>query len=103
MAVDVLLQEGVGKILEVINYPFDTPNHRLCPEWRDPDFPLLAYIDPYGDTVFNPLQMEPFLAEWRCLYPKAETLSEQKFLQDVERLALRCQNEIDLYLKFFGD
>ncbi len=103
MAVDVLLQEGVGRILESVGYSMDAPNHRLYPEWRDPDFPLLAYIDPYGDTVFNSLQMEPFLAEWKRLSPKAKTPGEQKFLQDVERLALRCQNEIGLNLKFLGD
>ena len=30
----------------------------------DCDFKLLRYIDPYGDTVFNRIQMEDFLTDW---------------------------------------
>ena len=37
---------------------------RLLPEPGSPDYPMLGSIDPYGDTVFNILQMDWFLAEF---------------------------------------
>jgi hypothetical protein len=30
--------------------------------------PMLASIDRYGDTVFNRLQMDRFLSEWKTLW-----------------------------------
>ena len=103
MAVDVLLQTENGLHLDSASYPKDAEENRLYPEFRDKAFPLLGYIDLYGDTVFNSLQMEPFLEEWRRLCLKANTLGEVKFVVKVEELALRCQNEVHLYIKFWGD
>ena len=38
--------------------------HGVVPLYEESNFPLLRCIDPYGQTIFNHLQMEPFLAEW---------------------------------------
>lgn len=35
----------------------------MLPLGRYPDFPLLAYVDPYGDTCFNRQQARALLAE----------------------------------------
>jgi hypothetical protein len=37
----------------------------------DEDSRLVRYIDPYGDTYFNRLQMADFLADWDERYPSA--------------------------------
>jgi len=103
MAIDVLLQNERGETLDAVGYPLDSPGERLYPDFEDPAFPLLGLLDLYEDTVFSTPQMEPFLTEWQRLYAKAQTAGEQEFLRRVERLALRCQNDVHLYLKFFGD
>ena len=103
MAVDVLLQTENGLTLESASYPLDTVENQLYPEFKDAAYPLLGYIDLYGDTIFNSLQMEPFLEEWRRLSERANALSERDFVEKVERLALRCQSEVHLYIKFYGD
>lgn len=103
MAVDVVLETENGVMLDMVAYPIGTAVKRLYPDFKDADFPLLGYIDLYGDTVFNTLQMEPFLEEWRRLTERACTVAENEFVRQVKELALRCQNETHLYLKFLGD
>lgn len=66
-------------------------------------FPLLSYIDEYGNTIFNSLQMEPFLEEWGRVQAKASTPEEKEIADQVLRLAERCRDGIHLYLRFSGD
>ena len=76
---------------------------RLLPSGDDSSYHYLRFIDWYGDTVFNQLQMEPFLEEWEKLERVASTTEDQAFLARVAQLARRCQQEQHLYLKFLGD
>ena len=64
---------------------------------------MLASIDPYGDTIFNRLQMERFLSEWVDVAAKPRTSEERTLVQEIEKLAHRCQDEVHVYLKFIGD
>jgi len=64
---------------------------------------LLKYIDLYGDTTFNQLQMADFLDEWSRLYSLATSDAERKMLRAVENLGRKCASEAHLYLKFYGD
>ncbi len=65
----------------------------------DTDFLLLHYIDPYGDTVFNRVQMDDFLTDWNRLRPEGKR--EQWAM--VRDMAVRCRDEAHLYLRFIGD
>lgn len=65
--------------------------------------PLLNLIDPYGDTYWNGLQAPAFLMEWQRLREVADGPLEQRFVDDVERLATRCRDGTHTYLKFVGD
>lgn len=67
------------------------------------DFICLRYIDPWGDTVFNTLQMKPFLAELERLMAHTKSEWELSVLQSILQLARKCDTEIGLYLKFYGD
>src|SRR3989442_12391076 len=75
----------------------------LLPSVEDSSSHYLPFIDSYGDTVFNQLQMKPFLDEWTRLKKPAETAEERALIEQVTALALRCQDEPHLYLKFYGD
>ena len=66
-------------------------------------FPMLASIDRYGDTVFNRLQMDHFLAEWRTLFSRAVTPEETALLKAVQDLAEKSIRDVHLYLVFIGD
>ncbi len=75
----------------------------------------LAYLDEYGDTVFNYLQMEPFIREWSGLHKALDEWCEKRpyrgptekyreFFRAVLDMARICrQGEEGLYLRFVGD
>ena len=75
----------------------------LLPSFYDTSYQCLRFIDPYGHTVFNRLQMEVFLAEWERITDLAQTPDEMEILSRIEKLARRCQKEPHFYLKFYGD
>jgi len=70
---------------------------------RDREWRLIQYIDPYGDTVFNQLQIPRLLEELHSLMPLAESESERKLLSAVLDLVGRTRNEAHTYIKFYGD
>lgn len=74
---------------------------KLLPD-DDQSSQCLNFIDPYGDTVFNGLQMRPFIAEWDQVADKAQTDEEKILVERVRQLAEKCR-ELHLYLKFYGD
>jgi hypothetical protein len=65
---------------------------------------LLRYIDLYGDTVFNRLQMEDLLGEVMQLLGRNDlSPSESRGLARLRALAEACQAGVHLYLWFVGD
>jgi hypothetical protein len=101
MPISVVLIDEFGEELERLD---DLANllHRLLPSGDDASSHYLRFIDWYGDTIFNQLQMEPFLEEWARL-ESVSTIEDQAFLARIAQLARRCQQEQHLYLKFLGD
>ena len=63
-------------------------------------FKLLRYIDPYGDTYFNRVQMDDFLEEWDSIQPSSDQREQWEL---VRTMALRCRDKAHLYLLFLGD
>jgi hypothetical protein len=63
------------------------------------EFRLLGYLDPYGDTYFNQVQMTDFLADWDNLRPTDEQKAQWQLVRE---MAIRCQGH-HLYLRFIGD
>ncbi len=82
------------------------PKNLLGPLLRARDdriFILLSAIDPYGDTILNRIQMERFLSEWTNVASRCKTQEEKELVSKIASLALRCRDEVHLYLKFVGD
>ena len=63
----------------------------------------LRFIDTYGDTVFNYLQMPTLLNELDWLRGKVSDSAEIKVIEDTRNLAIRCRDAVGMYLKFYGD
>ena len=72
--------------------------HTLLPDPKDISFQILRFIDRYGDTVINRLQLEPFVQEWERLARSAKTQEEKAFVSRVRALATQCQ-QLHTYLK----
>jgi hypothetical protein len=100
MGLDVSLETEKGDIVDSVP---DASGRlaRLLPP-RDPDaYPFLRYVDDYGDTVFNRLQMAQVIPELEQL--AGEFPADSEILAAVHALAERCAREIHLYLRFYGD
>lgn len=102
MGLSVALQNENGVPIHIV---LDPKNHlhRLLPSYDDHSFQCLRFIDWYGYTVFNHLQMPTFLEEWQRLKDKTRSEEELQLLLDIEKLAFDCQSEQHEYLRFIGD
>jgi hypothetical protein len=102
MGLGIELQDEQGETLVSVADPTNLLG-KLLPPNDDRSYPMLASIDPYGDTVFNRVQIERFLVEWAAISTGAHSSEERCLVAIVEKMALRCHAEIHLYLKFIGD
>jgi len=75
----------------------------LIPSADDTRFCCWRFIDQFGDTTFNPLQMGPFLAEVELIRAVTSERERLKLLDEVHRLATACRDGVHVYLKFVGD
>jgi len=78
--------------------------HSLLPDPSDLTFRCLGFVDWYGDTMFNRLQMPPFLSELGRIRSLASTSEQYLLLDVIKDLAERCRDaDGELYLWFYGD
>lgn len=63
----------------------------------------LQFIDPYGDTTFNRLQIPILIEELESVVKKVQDDGIGDHLRRVIDLAEKSQDEIHTYLKFYRD
>jgi hypothetical protein len=75
---------------------------KFLPDCDTTEFPCLRFVDPYGDTVFNRLQIPQLITE-------LETLLRQKHEPEVDQHLravldfVRQDHGVHTYLRFYGD
>jgi len=67
------------------------------------DATCLQFIDPYGDTTFNQLQIPKLLEELEALRPNCHTKEEREELESIMRFIGKAKGQIHTYMKFYGD
>ena len=102
MGIDVYLEDETGEKLESIYDPTSILP-RLIPSHADKSSQCLRFIDPYGVTVYNGLQMPFLLEELETLLQRTQGQEAKEFVARIIELAQRTQNDVHLYLKFNGD
>jgi hypothetical protein len=102
MGVDVTLEDENGGVLENLE---DSGNcvAKLKAHAATGSSHCLVYIDEYGDTTFNRLQMPRLLEELKEIPKDALDARTWQFLEQIRALAERCFREVHTYLKFSGD
>src|SRR5258708_40295045 len=75
----------------------------VVPATSHDDFLLLSGIDPFGKTVFNHLQMEPFLKEWDRAKDRVRDDTQLQAWEKVKNMYETCLHHRDLYLRFVGN
>lgn len=80
-------------------------NHALLDESVDEaTFPLLRFLNPIDDTVFNVNQVRELIPELERLVGWAVEADELEACESLLRLARKClEHERDAYLVFIGD
>jgi hypothetical protein len=63
------------------------------------NFKLICYLDAYGDTIFNRLQMDDLIKDLQRL----NLIQANPLLDEIKILAERCKNGEHTYLAFYGD
>jgi hypothetical protein len=102
MGVDVVLEDERGTRLDAVTDSGNLLRH-LLPAFNSPDSQWLKYIDLYGDTIFNRLQIRGVLHELEELRRTAATKGERELLELIVKMARHCESEPHLYLRFVGD
>ena len=74
-----------------------------CLPIGDQSFRLLQYVDPYGNVIFNHLQMPQLLEELELLIGGVSDRHSIQLLERVRELAVKCRDSNHLYLRFVGD
>lgn len=64
------------------------------------DFRLIKYLDPFGDTFFNKLQMKDLILDLEDI---AKIEPDNKLIDEIISLAKKCLNQQHLYIAFYGD
>jgi hypothetical protein len=101
MGIDVRLENAAGDALATL-LDFEDSLATLILEVEPRRSAALRFVDAYGNTVFNRLQI-PFLI--RELERARERQSDPvvlRFADDLLALARRGRDEVDTYLKFYG-
>lgn len=102
MGLNIVVESEDGEVLEQVMDPKNIL-HRSFSRASEEQSTIIRYIDWYGETVFNRLQMEPFLQEWRHLLQTSLSNEERVLLETIERFAATVENDVHLYLRFSGD
>jgi hypothetical protein len=101
MPIKVALQTINGRKLKEI-VPSKALLNRLLP-MGDDRFPILRYVDPYSNTIFNGAQMYPLIDEIDQLIKDAADKEDKRILASVRELAVQCRDHPQTYLRFIGD
>ena len=64
---------------------------------------LLHYVDPYGDTMFNSVQMSDVLDDIERLGQQELKPTERRGLDRLRAMCHRCRDSVHLYVWFIGD
>lgn len=97
MSWTVILEDENKKAIESINEEFSISDLSILVQGK---FKLLIYLDPYGDTIFNNLQIPDLISDLAILqddYPNVELITE------VMMLAKKSLQIVHSYLVFYGD
>ena len=84
MAIDVAITEYDVVDLRYVTFRSADASDVVAPEmYEDETYPLLSGIDPYGDTVFNSLQMPRLVKELERRFESMETSPERRRVGEV--------------------
>lgn len=101
MGVNIVYQNENEKELEkVIDHNIIG---KIIPDFNDSSSYCLRYIDLYGDTTFNRLQIDQLKKEFESKLNETQDDKIKSFIKRILVLIDKCKKNIHTYIKFVGD
>jgi hypothetical protein len=97
MSWTVILEDAIKNALESLDEEFYIKDLGILMQEQ---FKLLPYLDPYGDTVFNNLQIPDIILDLSIL---KEKYAEMILIDTVILLAEKSLKTVHSYLTFYED
>ena len=100
MGIDTRIESESGALIRELSdphsllsclIPVKTPGH------------CLPFIDPYGDTLFNQLQIPHLIDELHAVSKTCDEPSVRRHVEAVLELARTAQGQAHIYVRFVGD
>jgi len=70
---------------------------------RSDDAPLLRFVDPCGDTVFNQLQIPTLITDLKTLLDTISNQRHKEIVSQVIQFIDRARNQVHTYVRFVGE
>jgi hypothetical protein len=102
MGIELVWEEENGAELARLGDPKSYMQKWLPPE-PALEFACLRFVDPYGDTVFNTLQLPVLLQELKKCHSNSLEFSVAEHLNEAIALVSKSQGYIHTYVRFVGD
>jgi hypothetical protein len=102
MALNIIWEDEGGGMLEECLFWFNLWDYINAPDDVQ-DTCCLRFLDDYGDTTFNYLQVPVLLGELESLLPKSRDAEARKRLESLIGFIRKAQGEFQTYIKFYGD
>ena len=102
MGVEARIENEKGVCLQELSDPEDLVAD-LLPKYDDESSICLRFIDLYGDTTFNELQMPILIKELIKAIDKTSNNDAKEHGKKLLDMAKKVSEEGHLYLKFYGD
>lgn len=102
MGVDIVYQDERGKELDKV---IDSDNliGKILLDLKGSPSYCLRYIDLYGDTVFNRMQIDQLRKEFESVLDKSKDGHIKSFIEKILVLIGKCKKNVHTYIKFIGD
>ena len=94
----IILEDENQNSIKIVSNEFSIKN--LISNNFAANYKLIKYLDQYGDTKFNNLQMHDLIEDFKIL----QTFEpENDLIKEIINLATICLKNNHLYLCFYGD
>jgi hypothetical protein len=100
MAISVVIEDEGGN---TIDGPWVDDLCTKALERPGEETKCLRYIDPYGDTVFNQLQIPALRAELADQWLKVKDRALENTLDSLIQFLQRADDRVHTYVRFIGD
>lgn len=102
MGIDARTQGEQGDLIEELLDPKSLVK-KILPEYDSEKSVCLRFVDPYGETIFNQVQIPVLLAELETAVRSCQDTETRVHGEKLISLVASTVDEVHTYVRFIGD